>query len=131
MVLIGAGEGGVLGPLTAAGLEGIDAADAGAASDITDVAHQLGGSLGLGPWLPVAARDAGEARARAGRASVFGERWQPASELSGPSSGPGAAGKRVSGGWPAATFVAGWASHEIAGHGSARAATERAAAKRT
>ena len=53
MILIGAGQGGVLGPLTAAGLTGVAADDAGAASGVTNVAHQLGGSLGLGILVAV------------------------------------------------------------------------------
>jgi EmrB/QacA subfamily drug resistance transporter len=48
MILIGAGQGGALGPLTAAGLTGVRSEDAGAAGGVTNVAHQLGGSLGLG-----------------------------------------------------------------------------------
>jgi hypothetical protein len=53
MTLIGAGQGGVLGPLTAAGLTGIDSGRVGAASGVTNVAHQLGGSLGLGILVAV------------------------------------------------------------------------------
>ena len=59
MMLIGCGQGGVLGPLTAAGLTGVYPEDAGAASGVTNVAHQLGGSLGLGILVAVfAAADA-------------------------------------------------------------------------
>jgi len=47
MVLIGIGQGGSLSPLTVAGIEGVAAKDAGAASGVVNVAHQLGGSLGL------------------------------------------------------------------------------------
>jgi EmrB/QacA subfamily drug resistance transporter len=53
MILIGAGQGGALGPLTHAGLTGVAADDAGAAGGITNVAHQLGGSLGLGLLIAV------------------------------------------------------------------------------
>jgi hypothetical protein len=53
MVLIGAGQGGALGPLTAAGVAGVALEDAGAASGVTNVAHQLGGSLGLGVLVAV------------------------------------------------------------------------------
>jgi EmrB/QacA subfamily drug resistance transporter len=53
MVLIGAGQGGALGPLTAAGIAGVALEDAGAASGVTNVAHQLGGSLGLGVLVAV------------------------------------------------------------------------------
>lgn len=45
--LIGAGQGGSLGPPTAGGLTGVAPADAGAAGGVTNVAHQVGGSLGL------------------------------------------------------------------------------------
>jgi len=47
MILIGIGNGTVLGPLTLAGMTDITAEDSGAASGVVNVAHQLGGSLGL------------------------------------------------------------------------------------
>jgi len=47
MVLIGIGQGAVLAPLTVAAVKGVATEDAGAASGIVNVAHQLGGSLGL------------------------------------------------------------------------------------
>jgi EmrB/QacA subfamily drug resistance transporter len=47
MILIGIGQGGTLSPLTAAGIAGVTAEDAGAASGLVNVSHQLGGSLGL------------------------------------------------------------------------------------
>ena len=47
MVLIGVGQGLTLSPLTVAGIAGVEAKDAGAASGLVNVAHQLGGSLGL------------------------------------------------------------------------------------
>jgi hypothetical protein len=53
MVLIGIGQGGALGPLTAAGIAGVAPEDAGAASGPVNVAHQLGGSLGLGVLVTV------------------------------------------------------------------------------
>jgi hypothetical protein len=49
MVLIGAGLGATLGPLIA----GAAPEDAGAASRLVNVAHQLGGSLGLGILVTV------------------------------------------------------------------------------
>jgi EmrB/QacA subfamily drug resistance transporter len=59
MVLIGGGQGATLSPLTAAGIAGVGAEDAGAASGLVNVAHQLGGSLGLGILVTVfAAADA-------------------------------------------------------------------------
>lgn len=48
MILIGLGQGCTLSPLTVAGIAGVPAEDAGAASGLVNVAHQLGGSLGLG-----------------------------------------------------------------------------------
>jgi EmrB/QacA subfamily drug resistance transporter len=48
MVLIGIGQGGTLSPLTVAGVAGVPSEDAGAASGLVNVTHQLGGSLGLG-----------------------------------------------------------------------------------
>lgn len=47
MVLVGLGQGFTLSPLTVAGVAGVDDADAGAASGIVNVAHQIGLSLGL------------------------------------------------------------------------------------
>lgn len=48
MVLIGLGQGCALAPMTASAVAGVTADDAGAASGLVNVAHQLGGSLGLG-----------------------------------------------------------------------------------
>lgn len=48
MMLIGAGQGGALGPLTASGIARVPVDKAGAASGVVNVAHQLGSSLGLG-----------------------------------------------------------------------------------
>jgi EmrB/QacA subfamily drug resistance transporter len=53
MVLIGMGQGATLGPLTASGIAGVTKDDAGAASGLVNVAHQLGGSLGLGILVTV------------------------------------------------------------------------------
>ena len=47
MVLIGLGQGWVLAPLTMAGVANVESRDAGAASGLVNVAHQLGASLGL------------------------------------------------------------------------------------
>jgi EmrB/QacA subfamily drug resistance transporter len=47
MFLIGVGQGLSLGPLTLAGMRGVEARDAGAASGVINAAHQLGLSLGL------------------------------------------------------------------------------------
>jgi len=47
MVLIGLGQGCVLAPLTVSAVAGVAQEDAGAASGLVNVAHQLGGSLGL------------------------------------------------------------------------------------
>jgi EmrB/QacA subfamily drug resistance transporter len=66
MILIGAGQGAPLGPLTAAGIAGVEPRDAGAASGLVNVAHQLGGSLGLGVLVAVFAAAAG---ARTGTAA--------------------------------------------------------------
>lgn len=60
MVLIGLGQGATLGPLTAAGIRGVAGPDAGADGGVTNVAHQVGGSLGLAALVAVyAAADAG------------------------------------------------------------------------
>jgi EmrB/QacA subfamily drug resistance transporter len=47
MMLIGAGQGASLSPLTAAGIARVRPTDAGAASGLVNVAHQIGGSIGL------------------------------------------------------------------------------------
>ena len=47
MLLIGVGQGFVLAPLTESAVQGVASEDAGAASGVVNVAHQLGGSLGL------------------------------------------------------------------------------------
>ncbi|EMA2446687.1 MFS transporter [Vibrio fluvialis] len=47
MFIIGFGNGAALGPLTIAGVSGVAREDTGAASGLVNVAHQLGGSLGL------------------------------------------------------------------------------------
>jgi EmrB/QacA subfamily drug resistance transporter len=53
MILLGIGQGASLGPLTASGIVGVTPKDAGAASGLVNVAHQLGGSLGLGILVTV------------------------------------------------------------------------------
>ena len=47
MILLGIGQGFTLSPLTVAGITGVRAEDAGAASGMVNVSHQMGGSLGL------------------------------------------------------------------------------------
>lgn len=47
MIMLGFGQGWVLAPLTVAGVAGVDSDNAGAASGLVNVAHQLGASLGL------------------------------------------------------------------------------------
>jgi len=47
MVLLGLGNGAALGPLTISGVAGVETRDAGAASGLVNMAHQLGGTLGL------------------------------------------------------------------------------------
>lgn len=47
LALIGLGQGGALSPLTASGVAGVAVKDTGAASGLVNVAHQVGGSLGL------------------------------------------------------------------------------------
>jgi EmrB/QacA subfamily drug resistance transporter len=61
MILVGLGQGAVLAPLTVAAVEGVTGADAGAASGVVNVAHQLGSSLGLAVLVVVfASRALGE-----------------------------------------------------------------------
>jgi predicted MFS family arabinose efflux permease len=59
MLLLGIGMGAAFTPLTAAGLAGVAKRDAGAASGLINVAHQLGGSLGLGILVTVFAAAGG------------------------------------------------------------------------
>jgi len=53
MILIGAGQGLAFAPLTSAGISGVKAEDAGAASGLVNTAHQLGSALGLGVLVAV------------------------------------------------------------------------------
>ena len=62
-VLIGAGQGLLFAPLTAAGIGGARATDAGAASGVVNAFHQLGAALGLGVTVTLAAAAAGRSAA--------------------------------------------------------------------
>jgi predicted MFS family arabinose efflux permease len=62
-VLIGAGQGLLFAHLTAAGISGARADDAGAASGVVNAFHQLGGALGLGVTVTLAAAAAGRSTA--------------------------------------------------------------------
>jgi len=53
MVVLGAGAACTFTPLTTAGVAGVATEDAGAASGLVNVAHQLGGSLGVGVLVTV------------------------------------------------------------------------------
>lgn len=53
MLLIGIGNGLALGPLTGAAMRGVAPEDAGAASGLVNVAHQLGGTLGLAALITI------------------------------------------------------------------------------
>jgi EmrB/QacA subfamily drug resistance transporter len=53
MAILGIGAAAGFTPLTTAGVAGVAAEDAGAASGLVNVAHQLGGSLGLGILVTV------------------------------------------------------------------------------
>lgn len=55
MLVLGFGNGTALGPLTVSGVQGVGRQDAGAASGLVNVAHQLGGSLGVAGLAAVAA----------------------------------------------------------------------------
>ncbi len=65
LVLLGIGLGSALTPLTTAGMAGVAAADAGAASGLINVAHQLGGTLGVGALITVFAASSSGAGAHA------------------------------------------------------------------
>ncbi len=53
MLVLGVGAGAAFTPLTSSGVAGVTAEDAGAASGLVNVSHQLGGSLGLGVLVTV------------------------------------------------------------------------------
>ncbi len=53
MAVIGIGNGGAMAPLTTSGVRGVDSRDQGAASGLVNVAHQLGGSIGLSVLIVV------------------------------------------------------------------------------
>lgn len=59
MAVLGIGQGLALSPLTIAGVSGVAAQDAGAASGLVNASHQLGGSLGLALLVVVYAASAG------------------------------------------------------------------------
>ena len=58
MALIGLGKGAAMAPLTTAGVRGVEHKDQGAASGLVNVAHQLGGSIGLSVLIVVFAANA-------------------------------------------------------------------------
>jgi predicted MFS family arabinose efflux permease len=53
MLILGVGAGAAFAPLTSSGVAGVAPEDAGAASGLVNVAHQLGGSLGLAVLVTV------------------------------------------------------------------------------
>jgi predicted MFS family arabinose efflux permease len=55
MVLIGAGQGLALAPMTSSGVDGVASADAGAASGLVNTVHQIGSALSLSILTAVAA----------------------------------------------------------------------------
>lgn len=71
MVLLGLGQGLTLSPLTVAGIADIPSDAAGAASGLVNVAHQLGGSLGLAVLVLVFAAGDGSLLLAHRLASVF------------------------------------------------------------
>lgn len=56
MILVGIGQGGSIAPLTSAGISGVAREDAGVASGVVNVAHQIGAALGIGILVAYAAR---------------------------------------------------------------------------
>ena len=73
MALIGLGQGWVLAPLTVAGVAGVAPRDAGAASGLLNVAHQLGASLGLALLVLVYTAGAAPAHTAQGMAEHTGQ----------------------------------------------------------
>ncbi|WP_234438717.1 MFS transporter [Streptomyces sp. NRRL S-340] len=73
MVLIGAGQGLTLAPLTSSGVDGVAAEDAGAGSGLVNTVHQIGSALALSILTAVAAtvstgHEAADIAARSGAA---------------------------------------------------------------
>ncbi|UFQ99742.1 MFS transporter [Streptomyces sp. Go40/10] len=73
MVLIGAGQGLALAPMTSSGVDGVAAADAGAGSGLVNTVHQIGSALSLSVLTAVAAtvatgHEAADIAARSGAA---------------------------------------------------------------
>ena len=66
LVLLGAGSGTALVPLTQAALAGVEPADAGAASGLVNVTQQVGAALGLAVLVTVLSAAAGHAQLKAG-----------------------------------------------------------------
>ena len=58
MLLIGAGQGMTLGPLTVSAIKGVARSDAGAASGVVNVVHQIGSALGLAVLIAIGAHGA-------------------------------------------------------------------------
>ena len=61
LVILGLGMGSALAPLTAAGIAGVQSADAGAASGVLNAAQQLGASLGISVLVTVFTSSGGAA----------------------------------------------------------------------
>lgn len=72
MILVGIGQGWVLAPLTMAGVARVDSHNAGAASGLVNVAHQLGASLGLAVLVVVYAGGESPVHEAAGMARQVG-----------------------------------------------------------
>ena len=66
LVLLGAGSGTALVPLTTAGLAGVEPGDAGAASGLVNVTQQVGAALGLAVLVTVLSAAAGHDQLKAG-----------------------------------------------------------------
>jgi hypothetical protein len=65
MAVIGIGQGLTLSPLTALGIPNVAGEDAGAASGVVNVAHQMGNALGLAILVSIAEIGAGGLGGRA------------------------------------------------------------------
>lgn len=80
MLLVGVGQGLSLSPLTVAGVARVAAGDAGAASGLVNLAHQLGSSLGLAVLIVVATAAGPDLAHRVG-AALTGSAWLMAAAL--------------------------------------------------
>ena len=75
LILMGVGMGAAFTPLTTAGIHGVSSDDAGAASGLVNVAHQLGGAIGIAVLVNVFAGAGGRTARPATSPTRSPRRW--------------------------------------------------------